>query len=259
MRVGGWAVVDGQHALRPLRDLVEAGVGGDRVEPGAQRAALGELRQAAPGPQHRLLQGVLGIVDRAEQAVAVGVELAAVGVGELPEGPFVASARGLEQLPLGCAGSCRRRPHRLPTYPVAIVSIRAAAMSFRPRGGLNTRMPEIRPNSVVHLELHTGDLPAACAFYAELCGWRPQRVDAGGASYLEIGLGGGVGGGVVECATERPLWLPYVEVPGVDAATERARWLGAKVLLEPREGPVGWRSVVSAPAGGQLALWQPKR
>jgi hypothetical protein len=30
------------------------------------------------------------------------------------------------------------------------------------------------------------------------------------------------------------------------------------VLLEPREGPAGWRSAVAAPAGGQLAFWQPK-
>ena len=38
-----------------------------------------------------------------------------------------------------------------------------------------------------------------------------------------------------------------------------ARELGAAVLLEPREGPAGWRSVVSAPASGEIALWQPKR
>jgi hypothetical protein len=30
------------------------------------------------------------------------------------------------------------------------------------------------------------------------------------------------------------------------------------VLLEPREGPAGWRSVVAAPAGAELAFWQPK-
>jgi predicted enzyme related to lactoylglutathione lyase len=41
--------------------------------------------------------------------------------------------------------------------------------------------------------------------------------------------------------------------------TERARDLGAAVSLEPREGPVGWRSVVATPAGGEVALWQPKR
>jgi predicted enzyme related to lactoylglutathione lyase len=63
----------------------------------------------------------------------------------------------------------------------------------------------------------------------------------------------------VECGTRRALWLPYVEVGEVQAATERARRLGGSVLLEPREGPAGWRSVVSSPAGGELAFWQPKR
>ena len=58
------------------RDRVEAGVGGDLVEPGANRAAALELRQAAPGPQLRLLERVLGVVDRAEHAVAVRVQLA---------------------------------------------------------------------------------------------------------------------------------------------------------------------------------------
>ena len=30
------------------------------------------------------------------------------------------------------------------------------------------------------------------------------------------------------------------------------------VLLEPREGPAGWRSVVATPEGGEIAFWQPK-
>jgi uncharacterized protein len=117
-----------------------------------------------------------------------------------------------------------------------------------------------RPNPVVHLELHTGDLARACAFYANLCGWRPERIEAGGGTYWaldDMGSGFG-GGGVVECGTDRPMWLPYVEVPDVEEATRRARGLGASVLLEPREGPAGWRGVVSAPAGGELAFWQPK-
>ncbi|MDQ6749393.1 MAG: VOC family protein [Actinomycetota bacterium] len=114
---------------------------------------------------------------------------------------------------------------------------------------------------VVHLELHTGDLERARAFYTALCGWRPERIEhrCGAYEALELGGRGGVGGGIVECATERPLWLPYVEVGEVARATERARRLGARVLLEPREGPAGWRSVVSTPAGGEIAFWQPKR
>lgn len=116
-----------------------------------------------------------------------------------------------------------------------------------------------RPNPVVHLELHTGDARAADAFYSRLCGWRPRWVELAWGSYLALELGGGLGGGIVSCETERPVWLPYVEVDEVGDATERATRLGASVLLAPREGPAGWRSVVSTPAGGDLAFWQPKR
>jgi predicted enzyme related to lactoylglutathione lyase len=115
-------------------------------------------------------------------------------------------------------------------------------------------------NPLVHLELHTGDLHGARTLYAELCGWRPERIESSCGSYLALDLGArGLGGGIVECPTERPLWLPYVEVTEIGAATDRARRLGASVMLEPREGPAGWRSVVSTPSGGELAFWQPKR
>ncbi|MDX6657681.1 MAG: uncharacterized protein QOH62_2474 [Solirubrobacteraceae bacterium] len=113
-------------------------------------------------------------------------------------------------------------------------------------------------NPVVHLELHTGDLPSARAFYEGLCGWRSERIEAGGGSYLAF-ADTGVSRGIVECETSQPMWLPYVGVADISAATDCARRLGAAVLLEPREGPVGWRSVVSTAAGAQLAFWQPKQ
>ena len=115
------------------------------------------------------------------------------------------------------------------------------------------------PNPVVHLELHTGDERRAAEFYVRLCGWRPERVTTSDQSYLALDTGGPVDGGIVECATRRALWLPYVEVDEINVATERARELGATVLLDPREGPAGWRSVVAAPGAGELAFWQPKR
>ena len=115
------------------------------------------------------------------------------------------------------------------------------------------------PRSVVHLELHTGDQARASAFYARLLRWRPELVRAASGSYLALELGGGFGGGIVECGTRWPLWLPYVEVARIGECTERARQLGAAVLLEPREGPAGWRSVVSSPEGGEVAFWEPKR
>jgi uncharacterized protein len=109
--------------------------------------------------------------------------------------------------------------------------------------------------NLVHLELHTRDQVAARALYRELLDWRAATV---AGSYLALDLGH-IGGGIVECGTERSGWLPYVEVDDVAALTARAQDLGARILLEPREGPTGWRSVVSTAAGGELALWQAKR
>jgi predicted enzyme related to lactoylglutathione lyase len=106
-------------------------------------------------------------------------------------------------------------------------------------------------NPVVHLELHTGDLARARAFYEDLLRWRAEQI----SGYWSLGTGCGV----VECDTPEPTWLPYVAVRDVAVTTERATALGARVLLDPREGPHGWRSVVSTPQAGELAFWQAKR
>ena len=112
---------------------------------------------------------------------------------------------------------------------------------------------------MVHLELHTADRSRACALYEQLLGWRPRPVGSGPGRYLALDLGRSFGGGVVECGTADPVWVPYVEVADVAALTARAAGLGASVLLAPRDGPAGRRSVVSVPDGGEIALWEPRR
>jgi|SRR5215204_5990395 len=111
---------------------------------------------------------------------------------------------------------------------------------------------------VVHLELHTGSIARARSFYEQVCGWRSERIGSGERSYHALEVGPALGGGMVECQTFRPVWLPYVEVEDAGTSTERARELGATVLLEPRAGPTGWRSVVSAPCAGEIAFWHPR-
>jgi len=120
-------------------------------------------------------------------------------------------------------------------------------------------MPQPRVSPVVHLELHSPDRTAASEFYRELCAWRSHSVRGAGHGYTELGLGRDIGGGIVECGVGWALWLPYVEVDDVSATTDRARALGARVLLEPREGPAGWRSVVRSDPGGEVGFWTPKR
>jgi predicted enzyme related to lactoylglutathione lyase len=112
-------------------------------------------------------------------------------------------------------------------------------------------MRRVRPRPLVHLELHTGDAPAAGAFYAELLQWHSERV----SSYLTMDVGARVGGGITACPVGAPVWLPYVAVADVGATTERARELGATVLLRPN----GRRSVITSPAGGEVALWEAGR
>ena len=112
---------------------------------------------------------------------------------------------------------------------------------------------------IVHLELRTTNLPRACAFYTELFGWRTRTFRTRSGTYLAIELSDGIQGGVAELDRGQSAWLPYVEVDDIVRTTERARELGAHVTLEPREGPAGWRSVLSVPDGAEIALWQPKR
>jgi predicted enzyme related to lactoylglutathione lyase len=112
-------------------------------------------------------------------------------------------------------------------------------------------------NAVVHLELHTTDRDGASALYSQLCGWEAEQIETRSGAYLALELGS-CGGGIVECGTPRSLWLPYVEVDCVGSATEHAQQLGARVLLSPREGPAGWRSVVATTEGAEIAFWTPK-
>jgi len=45
----------------------------------------------------------------------------------------------------------------------------------------------------------------------------------------------------------------------VSSFTAVARQFGARALVEPRDGLVGWRCVLSAPEAGVVVCWQPKR
>jgi uncharacterized protein len=54
-------------------------------------------------------------------------------------------------------------------------------------------------------------------------------------------------------------WLAYVGVENVQAATEKARSLGATIMREPTEVPnMGWFSIIVDPTGAMLAMWQQK-
>jgi predicted enzyme related to lactoylglutathione lyase len=137
----------------------------------------------------------------------------------------------------------------------------ASPSPIRPGEGVRLQLKMSKQTSrtaVVHLELHTGNLARAFAFHREPFGWRAETIHAGGGSCQALELAVRVGGGAVECDTGHRVWLPYVEVTDISEATEHARLVEASVTLDARVGPAGWRGVLDVPAGGEIALRQPK-
>lgn len=115
-------------------------------------------------------------------------------------------------------------------------------------------------NPFVHVELHTDDPAAAKNFYADLFDWTFDDVPMGDSVYTMIRVGEGTGGGIIpKPSPETPsLWLPYVEVDDVGAATSKAQELGATVAQPETEIPPGRFSVIIDPTGATIALWQSK-
>jgi predicted enzyme related to lactoylglutathione lyase len=115
-------------------------------------------------------------------------------------------------------------------------------------------------NPFVHVELTTGDLESSRAFYGKLFDWKFDTVpmDPSGP-YTLIKVGEGTGGGMFEMADAPPMWLPYVLVDDIEAATAKARSLGARLIRENVEVKgVGWLTIFTDPQGAMLALWQQK-
>jgi len=118
-------------------------------------------------------------------------------------------------------------------------------------------------NPFVHVELHTGDLGKAKAFYSKLFGWKLKDMPMpGGDNYTMIEVGEGTGGGMMTAQPpgSPPRWQAYVGVDDVAASTRKAKELGATVMMDKTEvGGAGFMSVIVDPTGAAIALWQAKQ
>jgi predicted enzyme related to lactoylglutathione lyase len=116
-------------------------------------------------------------------------------------------------------------------------------------------------NPFVHIELHTGDLAKAKAFYSGLLDWNLQDMPmpGGGGSYTMINVGEGTGGGMMSDPGIPPHWMAYIGVDDVAAATAKAKSLGATVIQDVMVvGEYGLMSVMTDPTGATFALWEAK-
>jgi uncharacterized protein len=115
------------------------------------------------------------------------------------------------------------------------------------------------PGALCWVELNTRDLAAARAFYTKLLGWGTKVGSMGPSEYVEFDVGGQAVGGMMELDPQAgnvpPHWMPYLTVEDCDRSTERARGLGANVLVPPQDIPhVGRFSILQDPQGATLAI-----
>ncbi len=109
-------------------------------------------------------------------------------------------------------------------------------------------------------ELVTSDPAAAVAFYKEIFGWTSEAMEMGPmGTYHLFKRGGKDAAGVMK----QPMpgaptaWIHYVAVVSVDASTQRAESLKAKVLAPPMDIPnIGRFAVIADPVGAVVALFQ---
>ena len=117
-------------------------------------------------------------------------------------------------------------------------------------------------NAFVHVELNTQGLAQAKSFYQSMFAWTLSEVDMGGGmTYTMIDVGDGTGGGMMQhpMLAAPSMWLPYVLVDDIAAATAKAKSLGATVVRDVMEVmDAGSLSIIIDPTGATLGLWQPK-
>jgi uncharacterized protein len=113
-------------------------------------------------------------------------------------------------------------------------------------------------NPFVYVELNTTDVSASKTFYTKLFDWKLE--DVPNMDYTFIKVGEGTGGGMMKHPVPGApsSWLAYVAVDDINAATAKAKSLGATIKMGPQEVMGhGHMTVITDPTGAPLALWQP--
>ena len=108
-------------------------------------------------------------------------------------------------------------------------------------------------------DLNSPDQQRASKFYGDLFGW---TTSPGHAGYMHIKNGenfiGGITSAQQQVSNAPPHWMIYIQVDDCDAATEKARRLGANIFVEPMTiENAGRMSIFADPQGAVLAVFQP--
>ena len=124
----------------------------------------------------------------------------------------------------------------------------------------DTNQVKVAPGTIGWNEIVTSDKGGATEFYTQLFGWTASEMEMpGGATYTIFNQGEReVAGCVVPPGVKdvNPMWLAYVNVEDIDASVAKAKELGATILADRVDLPMGSFTVLTDPQGATFALWQ---
>ena len=118
------------------------------------------------------------------------------------------------------------------------------------------------PGTFCWIELGTSDANAARQFYTSLFGWSVNENDMGEmGKYYIFQKNGSDCAAMYQMTAEMqgmpPHWMSYVAVESADAATEKAKSLGANVINGPFDvADHGRMCVLQDPQGAVFSVWQ---
>jgi predicted enzyme related to lactoylglutathione lyase len=164
-------------------------------------------------------------------------------------------------------GAIRRPPTEIPnvgTFAVAGDPHGAGFLLFKASGGDGPAPDPDAPGQIGWRELHAGDGPSALDFYSGLFGWtKTDAMDMGAmGKYLIFSTRSGQSGGVMTKMPDTPaaMWLYYFNTDAIDAAVERVKAAGGRILVGPMEVPGDrWMLQGFDPQGAVFGLLAPKR
>jgi predicted enzyme related to lactoylglutathione lyase len=112
---------------------------------------------------------------------------------------------------------------------------------------------------ISHFEIPADEPALLAEFYRQLFDWQIRPIAAAGFDYwaCSTGEGEGIDGAITRRLTPNQGITNYVSVEDILAVEQKARSLGARVLVSRSAvAGMGWYALLADPQGNPIGLWQ---
>ncbi len=123
-------------------------------------------------------------------------------------------------------------------------------------------------HGIIHFEIPADDPERLSGFYSQLFGWKIDKMPMGEMIYYgtstvptdEKGMptqAGAINGGIMKKMAPEQRPINYTNVESVDQYLDKAKGLGANVIMGRMPVPgMGWYAQLTDPEGNPFGIWQ---